>query len=50
MDNQQQQQTNILPQKTVGELIGLAAGLGIVGLGLLWGVRQVIPEWQPSGR
>lgn len=46
MDNQQQQQT-IIAGKSVGELIALAAGLTVVGLAALWGVRQVVPEWRP---
>lgn len=50
MDNQQQQQTNILPNRSVAEILTLAVGLGVVSLGLIWGARQVIPEWQPSGQ
>ena len=47
MDNQQQQQTNILPNRSVTEILALGLGLGLIGLGLLWGTKQIIPEVFP---
>jgi len=47
MDNQQQQQT-IIAGKSVGEILALGAGLAIIGLGALWGLKQVAPEILPK--
>jgi hypothetical protein len=43
----QQQQMNVEEKRPAGEIIAIAIGLGAVALGVVWGLRQVIPEWKP---
>lgn len=48
MSDQQQQQMNIAGERSAKDIIVIAGAFAVIALGFVWGMRQVVPEWQPS--